>query len=326
MSDWVLPRVLELAYTTWDLAPFATDCGYEEPPFQWDEERRFLIRCELDAAFFHLYLPADEKGSWRPARKIDDCPYDETPEQLAELTGHFPTPRDAVSYIMDTFPIVRRKDEKRYDEYRTKRVVLDIYDAMQEAASTGLPYQTLLDPPPADPRCCHPPRTISIDLAALADGEWARPQGDEEEAETAVLAAVLKAIGCPEQRRTVRLAALLAMEPALLVPSLAPEDASQWQRLIGPEATRGEGMSQWQPPASDAWGTAVSHLRGNGGLIEDPAAGTWASGPGLEAIYTEGWPAGRVGMVMQALRRRDTEEVARTLPLTFRDWIDAEAA
>ena len=326
-QDWLLPRVLELTCTTWDHEPFGHECGWNGPPFLWDEERRFLLRCELDAAFFHLYLPADEMGDWRPARQVDGCPYDEMPEQLAELTRHFPTPRDAVSYIMDTFPIVRRKDEKRYDEYRTKRVVLDIYDAMQEAAFTGLPYQTLLDPPPADPRCCHPPRTISIDLAALPDGAWARPQGDEEEAETAVLAAVLKAIGGPEPRRTVRLAALLAMEPSLLVPSLTPEDASHWQRLIGPEATpREAGMPQLQPPAAPAWGTAVRHLRGNGGLIEDPAAGTWASGPGLEAIYTEGWPAGRVGMVMQALRRRDAEEVARTLPLTFREWIDAEAA
>jgi hypothetical protein len=25
----------------------------------------------LDAAFFHLYLPADENGDWRPARKAD---------------------------------------------------------------------------------------------------------------------------------------------------------------------------------------------------------------------------------------------------------------
>ena len=329
LKDWLLSYVLELAYTAWDLAPFAADCGCEGPPFRWDEKRRFLLRCEVDAAFFHLYLPADESGNWRLARKIkiDGCPYDETPEQLAELTRHFPTPRDAVSYIMDTFPIVRRKDEKRYDEYRTKRVVLDIYDAMQEAASTGEPYQTLLDPPPADPRCCHPPRTISIDLAALPDGEWARPQGDEEEAETSVLAAVLKAIGGPEQRRTVRLAALLAVEPSLLVPSLTPEDASQWQRLIGPEATpRGPGLPQWQPPAAPAWGSAVRHLQGTGRLIEDPAAGTWAPGPGLEAIHTGGWPEGRVRMVMQTLRQRDAEEIARTLPALIRDWIDAEAA
>ena len=25
------------------------------PRFRWDEARRFLLRCELDAAFFHLY-------------------------------------------------------------------------------------------------------------------------------------------------------------------------------------------------------------------------------------------------------------------------------
>ena len=99
---------------------------------------------------------------------------------------------------MDSFPIVRRKDEQTYGEYQTKRVILDIYDAMQEAAATGEPYQTLLDPPPADPRCCHPPRTISIDPSALADGEWARPPGDEEAAEIAVLAAVLNAIDGPK--------------------------------------------------------------------------------------------------------------------------------
>ena len=74
-------------------------------------------------------------------------------------TVSFPTPRDAVAYIMDTFPIVRRKDEEKYSgDYRTKRVILDIYDALQESIRTDKPYQTRLDPPPADPRCCHPRR------------------------------------------------------------------------------------------------------------------------------------------------------------------------
>ncbi len=36
------------------------------------------------------------------------------------------------------------------------------YDAMAEAIRTGVPYQTRLDPPPADPRCCHPKRKIGI--------------------------------------------------------------------------------------------------------------------------------------------------------------------
>ena len=94
------------------------------PPFRWDEDRRFLIRAELDAAFFHLYLPSDANGDWVPARKADGCPYEETPEQLAELKKSFPKPRDAVDYIMDTFPIVKRKDEEKYGSYRTKEMIL----------------------------------------------------------------------------------------------------------------------------------------------------------------------------------------------------------
>ena len=153
--DWLLPRVLELTYTTWHLESFAFDCGWTGPPFRWDEERRFLLRCELDAAFFHLYLPANERGNWQPPRQLGDNRHAETPEQLSELTDHCLTPRDAVDYIMDTFPIVRRKDENRYGEYRTKRLILDIYDAMQSAAVTGEPYRTVLDPPPAVWSCCH---------------------------------------------------------------------------------------------------------------------------------------------------------------------------
>jgi hypothetical protein len=59
---------------------------------------------------------------------------------------------------MDTFPIVKRKDEEKSDgDYRTKRTILEIYDALGEAVRTGTPYQTRLNPPPPDPRCCHPP-------------------------------------------------------------------------------------------------------------------------------------------------------------------------
>ena len=149
---WFLPRTLELTYTAWDLAPFAQDCGWSGPPFRWDEERRFLLRCELDAAFFHLYMPADINGNWRP---VDG----ETAADLARLNASFPTPRDAAAYIMDTFPVVRRRDEAKYNgDYRTKRVILEIYDALAESIRTGQPYQTRLDPPPADSRCCHPPR------------------------------------------------------------------------------------------------------------------------------------------------------------------------
>ena len=125
LAAWLLPRVLELTYTAWDLEAFARDVGYDGPPFRWDLERRFLLRCELDAAFFQLYGLS----------------------------------RDDTDYVMDTFPIVRKNDEKAHGEYRTKRVILEIYDAMAEAAHAGKPYQTRLDPPPADPRVAHPART-----------------------------------------------------------------------------------------------------------------------------------------------------------------------
>ena len=60
--------------------------------------------------------------------------------------------RDDVDYVMETFPIVKRDDERRYWEYRTKRVILDMYDEMAHAKRVGTAYQTRLDPPPTDLR------------------------------------------------------------------------------------------------------------------------------------------------------------------------------
>jgi hypothetical protein len=151
-SKFIVPRVVELNYVTHSLAAFAQDCGWSGPPFRWDEARRFLLRCELDAAFFHLYLGTEAEWSKQPEA----------------LIKAFPTPRHAVAYIMDTFPIVKRKDEARTEQknaageivkpgrYVTKDTILEIYDAFQGSILTGTPYQTRLTPPPADPRCCHP--------------------------------------------------------------------------------------------------------------------------------------------------------------------------
>ena len=129
IDAWLDTRALELTYTAWDMTPFAEELGDMDasgranPPFVWDDERRFGLRAELDAAFFHLYGIA----------------------------------REDVDYIMDTFPIVRRKDEAAHGEYRTKRVILEMYDAMQTAIDTGVPYTSPIDPPPGHgPR--HPQR------------------------------------------------------------------------------------------------------------------------------------------------------------------------
>ena len=58
---------------------------------------------------------------------------------------------------METFPIVKKRDMQQYGTFRTKDLILQIYDAMAEATRTGKPYQTILDPPPGHgPR--HPTR------------------------------------------------------------------------------------------------------------------------------------------------------------------------
>jgi hypothetical protein len=56
---------------------------------------------------------------------------------------------------------VQSREEEEHGEYRTKRVILEIYDAMAEAQRTGLPYQTRLDPPPADPLVAHKLESMS---------------------------------------------------------------------------------------------------------------------------------------------------------------------
>ena len=111
--DWLVPRVLELAYTAWDLKAFAEDCGDFGPPFIWDPERRFQLRCEIDAAFFHLYGIS----------------------------------RDDTAYILDTFPVLKQSEEREYGQYRTRRVVLDTYDALAVSAASGVAYDSPLGPP-----------------------------------------------------------------------------------------------------------------------------------------------------------------------------------
>ena len=108
----------------------AEDLGYEGAPFRWDDERRFLLRCELDAAFFHMYG----------------------------------LEREEVDYIMDTFPGVKRDDDNAHGEYRTKRVILEMYDDMAGCMRNGAAYRTRLSPPPADASVAHDTQEVSWTL------------------------------------------------------------------------------------------------------------------------------------------------------------------
>ncbi|MGW7568973.1 Eco57I restriction-modification methylase domain-containing protein [Streptomyces tendae] len=118
---FVCDRVLELSFIAYEMAGFAADLGDSGPPFLWIEERRQRIRAELDALFFHFYNIS----------------------------------RDDADYILESFPIVKRKDEAKYGTYRTKDLILAEYDRMA-AAGVGLEnpmvdgenYTSTLTPPP----------------------------------------------------------------------------------------------------------------------------------------------------------------------------------
>ena len=125
LADWARPYVLELAFTSVRVTPYARDLGDDGMPFHWDSARRALLRADLDAGFLHIY----------------------------GLDG------GEAEHVLDSFPVVRNVEEKSFGEYRTKRLVLEAYDRMAEAtANGGKGWKPLADPPAGHgPR--HPNRT-----------------------------------------------------------------------------------------------------------------------------------------------------------------------
>ena len=123
LEDWLLPRVLELTVTAWDLVPFARDCAGVEAPYRWDRARREQLRAELDAAFFHLY----------------------------GLT------RADVAWVLESFPIVRKNDERQHGRAVTFERVLDEFDAMATAIRRGVAFASPLRPAAGDASMRHRP-------------------------------------------------------------------------------------------------------------------------------------------------------------------------
>ena len=130
---------------------------YNGPPFIWDEERRFEIQCELDALYFHLYLGTQQEWEKNHNSTSQDFSASASDNTINPLLAYFKTPRKAVEYIMETFPIVKRKDEEEFGEYRTKLRILAIYDQMTPLLEGGADriatstYISALNPPPGPP-------------------------------------------------------------------------------------------------------------------------------------------------------------------------------
>ena len=143
----------------------------------------------------------------------------------------------------------------------------------------------------------------------------------------AALTAILKAIHGPTPSRSVRLAAAMMLEPHLLTSLLPDVQAQEWRRLVGQEAEpRSGNVVGFAARTNQGWGVAVSNHRGNGRLIENLSAGTWAPGPGLDVFDTAGWPDGRAGFVLEALRQLDLDQTVTSLPDEVRGWITHASA
>lgn len=109
---YIVPRVLELTYTAHDLAPWATDLGYTGEPFLWNPERRAQLRAQLDAYYARLYgLNRDE------LRYILDP---------ADVMGE--------DYPSETFRVLKNNEMREFGEYRTQRLVLAAWDAMEQGS------------------------------------------------------------------------------------------------------------------------------------------------------------------------------------------------
>ena len=99
----IVPRVLELTYTSEEMHGFAEDLGFDGGPFTWDEPRRHKLQSELDAIFAHMY----------------------------GLT------RSDLEWILDagapsvSFPSLKQNELRKFGEYRTQRLVLQAYDLLQ---------------------------------------------------------------------------------------------------------------------------------------------------------------------------------------------------
>jgi hypothetical protein len=107
--EFIRPRALELTYTSETMRPWAAEMGYVGPPFLWNEDRRALLRAELDAYIARLY------GLTR-----DQMRYILDPKAVM-----------GPDYPSETFRVLQDNEKKKYYEYRTARLVMNAWDGLE---------------------------------------------------------------------------------------------------------------------------------------------------------------------------------------------------
>jgi hypothetical protein len=288
--EFVRRRVLELTYTSHSMSGFARDLGFDGPPFAWDEDRRAVLRAELDAWYARAYgLTRDE------LRYILDP---------ADVMGD--------AYPSETFRVLKNSEMKKFREYRTRRLVLEAWDRLAQ-----------IEAPEATP-VTFPAYTVP---STLPDGDWAMPAYNSVLVQLQ-LAAILKKLPGPSRADKVRLTAVYALHPSFLTPHLSGTERHNWQRLVGDSArvSDAENMINFIPRVNVEWRDAYTQLRGMHALLEDTENDTWAPGFAVQDFLTEGWPDGRAGFVLKALEGMEIERSIAVLPTDVQAWVKGYAA
>ena len=294
--NFLIPRIVELTYTSHSMAPFAQDLGCDGPPFSWDEDRRAQLRAEIDAWYARAY-----------GLNRDELLYILDP---AEVKGE--------GYPSETFRVLKYNEIRQFGNYRTRDLVLDAWDKMERGGSLDLSSAIVAQTGRAAVK--RPP--VTIDPATLPDNAWAAAS-DSPDATLAQLAALVKALPGPVPVARVRLAALYALEPRYLTRRLQGAERTTWRRLVGAaaEPATAANVAGFAPKIDTYWRDAVTQLRGMRAIVEDVNAQTWAPGVPVKEFETTGWPDGRAAFVLRVLESMTIDEATVDLPAELQAWV-----
>lgn len=282
---FITPKVLELTYTSHSLAPFARDLGHDGPPFTWDEDRRALLRADLDAFYA--------------------CAYGLTRYELRYILD----PADVLGpdYPSETFRVLKEKEIRQHGEYRTQRLVLAAWDRMEadgtfDALGLGAEVETQGETPFIE---------LPV-LASLRDGAWGWPAQIQPQDRLRYAAQYALWVSDPAQDASrMRVLVACLAEPALLTPLLSEEDRAHWIRLVGGEAQPAQGVTRLRSPINAAWRTAFETLISSGQL-EERDGGNWIRGRHFDpsGLRAESAEAQRAAFALQTIRRLGHDRIA----------------
>lgn len=275
--SFIIPKVLELTYTSHNLDRFALDLGHHGSPFEWDENRRARLRADLDAFFARAY-----------GLNRNELCYILDP---ADVKG-----RD---YPSETFRVLKEKEIRQFGEYRTRLLVLGSWDQMEADgtfANLGL----------GDTRAASFDSTVleMQSVTDLPDGAWIWPASIQLRDRLRYAAQyALWQMDTAIDGWHIRFAIASLAEPALLTPLLAADDQKQWIRLLGVAAQPARGTIRLNPAINAAWRSMFEKLITSGQLAEN-SDGSWAPGQHFNTAGLETNPvhAQRTAFAMRAVR------------------------